>query len=109
MLVLNSTKTWRGMLRDFELFGEKLGELYDKFYKTNTTEIFINAWLCLLLYMRKKRNSRMQSVEMIFLKYVKECTKANKIRNVTIRSDRNISSVNNKIGENKAKWNIMLI
>ena len=38
------------------------------------------------------------------MRIVRECTKANNIRNKTIRSDLNIFLIYDKIQENKTKW-----
>ena len=38
------------------------------------------------------------------MKYVRGCTKSDKLRNEAIRSDVNIFSLDDKIEENKTKW-----
>lgn len=53
---------------------------------------------------KKKEESRIQSAEMKFMRYVRRCTKADKIKNETIRSDLNIFSVHDMVEENKTKW-----
>jgi hypothetical protein len=41
---------------------------------------------------------------MRFLRRVKGCTRADRIRNVDIRAELNIDNINNRLEENKGKW-----
>jgi hypothetical protein len=41
---------------------------------------------------------------MRFLRRVKGCTRADRIRNVDIRAELNIFNINNRLEENKEKW-----
>ena len=46
---------------------------------------------------RKKERSHIQSAEIKFMTYLRRFTKADKLRNETLRSDLNISSMNDNI------------
>lgn len=73
-----------------------------KFYKVMAVPTLIygsESWT-----ITKKEESRIQSAEMKFMRYVRRCTKADKIKNETIRSDLNIFSVHDMVEENKTKW-----
>ncbi|KAJ4447044.1 hypothetical protein ANN_09033 [Periplaneta americana] len=73
-----------------------------KFYKVMAVPTLIygsESWTT-----TKKEESRIQSAEMKFMRYVRRYTKADKIKNETIRSDLNIFSVHDMVEENKTKW-----
>jgi hypothetical protein len=52
----------------------------------------------------KKDKDKIQVAEMRFLRRVKGCTRADRIRNVDIRAELNIYNINNRSEENKGKW-----
>jgi hypothetical protein len=52
----------------------------------------------------KKDKDKIQAAEMRFLRRVKGCTRADRIRNVDIRAKLNIYNINNRLEENKEKW-----
>ena len=51
----------------------------------------------------KKDRSHIQSAEMKLVRYERECTKADKIRNDTLKSDLNVFTINHKMEENEMK------
>jgi hypothetical protein len=52
----------------------------------------------------KKDKDKIQAAEMRFLRRVKGCTRADRIRHVDIRAELNIYNMNNRSEENKQKW-----
>jgi hypothetical protein len=52
----------------------------------------------------KKDTDKIQAAEMRFVRRVKGCTRADRIRNVEIRAELNIYNINNRSEENKQKW-----
>jgi hypothetical protein len=53
--------------------------------------------------LRKKDKDKIQAAEMRFVRRVKGCTRAGRIRNVDIRAELNIYNINNRL-EEKLKW-----
>jgi hypothetical protein len=51
----------------------------------------------------KKDKDKIQAAKMRFLRRVKGCTRADRIRNVDIRAELNIYNINNRLEENKEK------
>jgi hypothetical protein len=73
-----------------------------KFYKTTAVPILSygsESWVT-----SKKDKGKIQAAEMRFLRRVKGCTRADRIRNVDIRAELNIYNINNRLEENKEKW-----
>jgi hypothetical protein len=52
----------------------------------------------------KKDKDKIQAAEMRFLRRVKGCTRTDRIRNVDIRAELNIYNINNRLEENREKW-----
>jgi hypothetical protein len=52
----------------------------------------------------KKDKDKIQAAEMRSLRKVKGCTRADRIRNVDIRTQLNVYNINNRSEENKEKW-----
>jgi hypothetical protein len=51
----------------------------------------------------KNDKDKIQAAEMRFLRRVKSCTRADRIRNVDIRAELNMYNINNRSEENKGK------
>lgn len=73
-----------------------------KFYKTMAAPVLLYG--CESWTMRKKDTSRIQTTEMKFLRRIKGCTLRDRIRNIDIREELDIYSINDKIKRNKEEW-----
>jgi hypothetical protein len=72
-----------------------------KFYKTMAVPVLsYGSESCVI---SKKDNDKIQAAEMRFLRRVKGCTRADRIRNIDIRAELNIYNINNRSEENKVQ------
>jgi hypothetical protein len=54
--------------------------------------------------MRKRYKQKLQAAEMRFLRYVKGCTRLDKIRNKDIRKEFGVFSINDRIRKDRQDW-----
>ena len=52
----------------------------------------------------EQNKTRMQSIEMKFMRYIRGCFRVDKIRNERVRSQLNMFLNNDKIEDSKTKW-----